>query len=209
MANITERRKAARILIAEQLGAKARATLNVRLVDLSSTGARIEHTDILRPGASYAFELPPALGSLVLTAKIVHSRVVGTEATPEGERLLLYQSGLTFVGVTVKQQSALATALERLAAGVSRGMATPSCENLPRTPSPGQSHPGPFGLPTSEVSMPQCWKCRRDLGPRFEHQKMVTEKGPICYACFNSLQEASDQAEQERRAANRPPKKTS
>jgi len=42
-----------------------------------------------------------------------------------------------------------------------------------------------------------------------EHQKMVTEKGPICYACFNFLQAASDQAEQEHRAANRPPEKPS
>ena len=29
-----------------------------------------------------------------------------------------------------------------------------------------------------------------------EHQKMVTEKGPICYTCFNSLQEEAYQAEQ-------------
>ncbi len=37
-----------------------------------------------------------------------------------------------------------------------------------------------------------------------EHQKMVTEKGPICYACFNSLQEEAYQAEQARRAAEQP-----
>jgi hypothetical protein len=32
-----------------------------------------------------------------------------------------------------------------------------------------------------------------------EHQKMVTEKGPICYACFNALQEEAYQIEQTRR----------
>jgi len=52
--------------------------------------------------------------------------------------------------------------------------------------------------------MPGCWKCQRDLGPMLEHQKMVTEKGPICYACFNSLQEEAYQAEQARRAAEQP-----
>lgn len=57
--------------------------------------------------------------------------------------------------------------------------------------------------------MPQCWKCHRDLGPMLEHQKMVTEKGPICYACFNSLQEESYQAEQRRPAAKRRPNKVS
>lgn len=34
-----------------------------------------------------------------------------------------------------------------------------------------------------------------------EHQKMLTEKGPICYACFNSLQEEAYQTEQARLAA--------
>jgi hypothetical protein len=29
-----------------------------------------------------------------------------------------------------------------------------------------------------------------------EHQKMVTEKGPICYACFNALQAEAHQSEQ-------------
>jgi hypothetical protein len=117
MAGTPERRRATRILVTGRLGARARATLNVRLVDLSRSGARIEHSGLLRPGATYAFELPPALGSLVLTAKVVHSRVVGTEATLEGEQFLLYQSGLTFVGITAEQQVGLAAALEHLPPG--------------------------------------------------------------------------------------------
>lgn len=47
-----------------------------------------------------------------------------------------------------------------------------------------------------------CWKCHRDLGPILEYQKMVTEKGPICYACFNAAQEEVRQAEQARRTAD-------
>jgi hypothetical protein len=117
MAGTPERRNATRILVTGRLGARARATLNVRLLDLSRTGARIEHSDLLRPGATYALELPPALNSLVLTARVVHSTVVGTEPTPEGERLLLYQSGLTFVGITAEQEVGLAAALERLTPG--------------------------------------------------------------------------------------------
>jgi hypothetical protein len=56
--------------------------------------------------------------------------------------------------------------------------------------------------------MPTCWRCNRDLGPMREHQKMVTEKGPICYGCFNALQEEAYQTEQARRAPeqkDRPP----
>lgn len=49
--------------------------------------------------------------------------------------------------------------------------------------------------------MANCWECGRDLGPVLEHQKMVTDKGPICYACFNALQEEDYQAEQAHRTA--------
>lgn len=117
MAEPADRRKAPRILVAGRLGARARATVEVRILDLSASGARIEHFDLLRPGAIYTFELPLALGSLVLTAKVVHSAVIGTEATPEGERHLCYQSGLTFVRITAEQQTALAAILERLTPG--------------------------------------------------------------------------------------------
>ncbi len=115
MAGGSERRKAPRILIARHLGARARATLNVTVIDLSAKGARIEHAELLRPGATYEFELPPALGPLILTVRVVHSAVAGTEVTPDGERHLRYQSGLTFVATTAKQQAALAVIVERLA----------------------------------------------------------------------------------------------
>ena len=48
--------------------------------------------------------------------------------------------------------------------------------------------------------MPSCWRCNRDLGPMLEHQKMVTERGPIGYACFNALQEEVYRVEPPRRA---------
>lgn len=115
MANDRERRKAPRILVAGRLGARARASLDVRLLDLSASGARIEHFDLLRPGATYAFELPPVLGSVTLSVRVVHSAVVGTEATSEGERHLRYESGITFVSITAEQQAAIAKVLERLA----------------------------------------------------------------------------------------------
>jgi hypothetical protein len=88
--------------------------MEVHLVDISASGVRIEHTELLRPGATYVFELPPALGPLTLTAKIVHSAVVGTEKTPDGGRILRYQSGIAFVEPTAEQQSALAAILKGL-----------------------------------------------------------------------------------------------
>ena len=112
-----ERRRALRVRVAGRLGARARATLDVRLLDVSATGARIEHYDVLRPGSTYAFELPPALGPLTLSAKVVHSAIIGTEITPEGERLLRYQSGLAFTAMNAEQQATLTGILERVPPG--------------------------------------------------------------------------------------------
>jgi hypothetical protein len=112
-----DRRRAPRIHVAGRLGARARATLDVRLLDVSVTGVRIEHYDVLRPGSIYAFQFPPALGPLTLSTKVAHSTVIGAEKTPEGERLLRYQSGLTFIAITAEQQASLAGILERITPG--------------------------------------------------------------------------------------------
>ena len=113
--NSKDRRESHRYFVSGRLTGKARATLDVRLLDLSSTGARIEHNHLLRPGMLCAFEFPPALGKLVLNARIVHSAVVGADQGPEGERLLRYQSGLTFLEVKPDQQAALDAILARIA----------------------------------------------------------------------------------------------
>ncbi len=112
MADSQERRGAARVTITEPLGARARATLEVHLLDLSATGARISHLDLLRPGVIYALHLSPALGTLALSVRVVHSQVVGTEPSPAGERILRYESGVVFVALTEEQR----TTLERLVA---------------------------------------------------------------------------------------------
>src|SRR5574341_1801790 len=114
MVDSEERRRAPRIPITVNVGAKARTTLEVRLVDLSVTGARIEHRELLRPGSACAFQFPPAIGSLVLSARVIHSTVVGSTQHPNGERHLRYQTGLQFVGVTPDQRSVLEGIVERL-----------------------------------------------------------------------------------------------
>lgn len=116
-----KQRGARRFLVAERLGAKAGATLEVRLVDLSATGARIEHAHPLIPGSACTFEFPPTLGVLVLSARIVHSMALTPSEIADGEGVgqHRYQSGLIFVDVTAEQQAVLAGALERLSPGSS------------------------------------------------------------------------------------------
>jgi hypothetical protein len=61
-------------------------------------------------------ELPPALGVPPVSAQVAWSRVLA-EPSPEGQWRDRYQSGLTFVGVTMRQWAALAGFLERFAQG--------------------------------------------------------------------------------------------
>jgi hypothetical protein len=113
-----EHRRMPRVPLPGRPAARTRVTETVRLVDLSLTGVRLEHLNLLRPGATCTVELPSALGGLVLVAQVMWSRVMGTEPGPEGQRLLRYQSGLLFPQVTSEQQTSLAQAMEKAASGI-------------------------------------------------------------------------------------------
>jgi hypothetical protein len=116
-----ERRKGRRVHLPERPGSRIRATLSARLLDLSTTGARIEHHNLLRPGFSCTIELPESMGALLLPARVVRSTVVGTEEGPAGERLLRYESGVAFGELAAAQQAALETVLGRFTPGDSLG----------------------------------------------------------------------------------------
>jgi hypothetical protein len=117
MGELGERRKGRRVQLPERPDGRIRATLNARLLDLSTTGARIEHHNLLRPGFTCTFELPATMGALILPARVVRSTVVGAEKGPTGERFLRYESGVAFGELTVDQQAALETVLGRFPPG--------------------------------------------------------------------------------------------
>jgi hypothetical protein len=118
-----DKRKVPRIVLPGRPAARARATLEVSLCDLSAKGARIEHLSLLRPGSRCTLDLPPPFGPLALAAEIVWSKVVGTEQGSEGQPRLRYQSGLAFTGITAEQQAVLGKALERIIPGGGLGRA--------------------------------------------------------------------------------------
>ena len=113
MAEYRRQRKAPRVRLAGRPAVRVRSTLPARLVDLSLTGARIEHLDLLRPGFRCTVELPALVGGLVLSGQVAWSSIVGSAPSPEGERCLRYESGFAFVGVTAEQQATLANILEQ------------------------------------------------------------------------------------------------
>jgi hypothetical protein len=90
----------------------------VRLVDLSLTGAQIEHLDLFRLGATCGLDLPPPFGALSLPAQVVWCTVFGRKRKLGGESHLVARSGLRFTTLTVGQHAALAETLQHLAAAL-------------------------------------------------------------------------------------------
>ncbi len=107
MATLLERRSAARLALAEPLAGQVSPSLEMRLLDISTTGARFTHLTLLRPGVTYVLRLPPALGSLALSVRVIRSRVIGQERRPTEARTLRYESGVVFLGLTEAQRATL------------------------------------------------------------------------------------------------------
>lgn len=117
MAEMRERRKAARVVVPWHLSARVLDSHDVRILDLSTAGVGIEHAMPLQPGATCSLELPLPFGSVHLAARVVWSMLKGNGGTREGAHELTYHSGLAFTELTAEQQAALARALETLRAG--------------------------------------------------------------------------------------------
>ncbi len=127
MEALQDRRKVSRIVVAQGVALRARAnhTMEVRLLDLSPSGARIAHLALLRPGARSVLEFPAIFGPLILATEIARSQVVGIQPNLFGERQLCYESGLAFLNPTAEQRAILAEILRRLSPTGSR-----RCERL-------------------------------------------------------------------------------
>lgn len=100
MPETQERRVVPRTRVVGDPGARVRDLREIRLLDFSPTGARIEHLDLLRPGAPCALDLPPRGGALGLPAQVVWCTVVGRQRKFEGESYPVSRSGLRFRTLT-------------------------------------------------------------------------------------------------------------
>jgi len=118
MTEARERRVAPRTRVASRPAARVQGMREVRLVDLSPTGAQIEHLDLFRIGAACALDLPPPVGALSLPAQVVWCTVIGRKRKFGGESRLVARSGVRFTTLTVGQRAALADTLRDLAAAL-------------------------------------------------------------------------------------------
>jgi len=116
MVETPERRRVARLTVPRHLRGGELELHLVHVLDLSPLGARIAHVEPMRVEVVRYVDLPPSLGRIRLTGRVVWTRLCGTERTVDGTRRHHYQSGIEFTGLTPAQEIGLAAALQKLAA---------------------------------------------------------------------------------------------
>ena len=124
-----------RIQVPTGVPGEVNGSLAVRLVDLSSRGARLEHGDILRPGQPCLLSLPLgfAARSLHLPSRVVWSQVRHIEPK-EG---IAYHSGLEFQALPADVRQDLGEYLGRVAGslpGPLRALMAPPSDSPPTLP---------------------------------------------------------------------------
>ena len=111
-----ERRRVMRVDIPHHLRKGDLEPHFVHLVNLSPLGARVTHLERWATGLPCAVDLPPSLGVLRLTGRVIWTRLRSTEQTLAGDRRDHYESGIEFTNLTPAQEKALAEALATLRA---------------------------------------------------------------------------------------------
>lgn len=112
----TEERRAPRIQVYGKVEGQVSALIAAKLVDLSLSGARLEHRHVLHPGTIYILTIPTGAGQLSIRSRVVWSSVSGSIKTDQGTQLL-YQSGLEFLNLQEADREHLASFIASFGSG--------------------------------------------------------------------------------------------
>lgn len=109
----SERRRSERIRLPGRSSAQLQL-LDVILIDLSLSGALIEHTQPVRPGEVYRFAFAVNGHQVHVLARATRVFASHRVAVTGGERQVVYRSGIEFVGVEKSVADVISTYVDRL-----------------------------------------------------------------------------------------------
>ncbi|MCI0370070.1 MAG: PilZ domain-containing protein [candidate division NC10 bacterium] len=92
-----ERRRAVRHPVPSRVEGTVTAEIATALVDVSATGALVEHLHTMRPGYLYRVRFVAPETAVDLTCRAIRSFVVRAEPRGEAETELVYRTGLEFI----------------------------------------------------------------------------------------------------------------
>ena len=107
-----ERRQHPRFLVWDETGARMAAVFEASLLNISRGGALLEHTDLARPGTLSSLVLNLHGKKMTLRCRTVRSAVHRVEVQPDGERTLIYHTGLEFLETSEEAQQIISHYIE-------------------------------------------------------------------------------------------------
>lgn len=118
-----ERRKAPRVPVQGEPAALVPLTqLEVAVIDLSVSGALVEHTQRVRPGEVYRLSFPLGDRRVHVLARAVRAFASDRVVLAGGESQLIYRTGMQFVGLDKATADLIAAHVEQLLKERQRGM---------------------------------------------------------------------------------------
>jgi hypothetical protein len=114
-----ERRRYLRYVI----GGRVTSIYDASVMDISLGGVLIEHFQIVRPGTVSYLIVRLREREVSLRCRVIRSVVHRLEATSEGERMLVYQSGLEFVDSSGEMQQLISDYISATVAGIDSPLA--------------------------------------------------------------------------------------
>ncbi|MFQ5988742.1 MAG: PilZ domain-containing protein [Candidatus Methylomirabilales bacterium] len=109
-----EKRRYPRFPVGGRIKGRVRALYDASLMDVSVGGALIEHAQIVRPGSTSFLILFLHGRPVNLRCSVVWSHVDRPELQPDGERALIFRTGLEFLESTDEILRLLSDYLEML-----------------------------------------------------------------------------------------------
>jgi two-component system OmpR family response regulator len=107
-----DRRRSARVRMRAETPAQLHL-MEVNLVDLSLSGALVEHTEPVRPGEIYRLSFPVSGKEVHVLARAVRAFASHRVTVAGGERKVVYRTGMEFVGVEKSAADAIAAYVNR------------------------------------------------------------------------------------------------
>ncbi len=109
-----DKRRAPRLRLSKGTKAQIRSTVPVDLVDLSATGILMELPIPLRPGSTCDVSANLAGTAFTALVRITRCRAGGYGEDATGAKVLLYQAGGEFVGLSEHQLASLSQAISKI-----------------------------------------------------------------------------------------------
>jgi hypothetical protein len=112
---VSERRRAVRVRMREQAMAQLQLR-DVTLIDLSLSGALIEHTEPVRPGEIYRLSFAVGDKQAQVLARAIRVFASHRVTVAGGERQVVYRTGMEFVGLKKDAADLISTHVDHLMA---------------------------------------------------------------------------------------------